>query len=371
VPAPALLFVLFGLQIISGLCIAAGRGVRPALGVWFASFVFIELLDKSLYLNHYVLFSLVGLTLLLSPIGSLKWSHSERGAPQWLLWLLRIEFATVYFWAGVHKINADWLVRGEPLATWLQAHSELPWVGTFLTQESTALAMSWSGMIYDLTIPFLLLWSFTRPLALLLVFGFHAAVGLLFPIGMFPLMMMTGALLFCTPSWPRRYFSGVWNPNWTSEKPLSPLASWCWGLAVAVFCLFPSRSLWAEGNDNWREQSYRFSWKVLLNEKTGLVNYRVVDPESGQTWHVSPADELTLLQHQQMRTQPDMIRDYALHLKRRREQEIQQTVEVYVDSWASLNGRPSQRFIRPDLDISRTKSWLEAQDWIVPLQAFE
>jgi len=109
----------------------------------------------------------------------------------------------------------------------------------------------------------------------------------------------------------------------------------------------------------------------LLNEKTGLVNYRVVEPNSGRTWNVSPAEQLTLLQHQQMRTQPDMIRDYALHLKRQREKEIQQTVEVYVDSWASLNGRPSQRFIQSDLDISRTMSWLETQDWIVPLQDLE
>ena len=162
VPSPEVLYGLFAVQAFAGLCIAAGRWVRLSLGSWVVSFVFIELLDKSLYLNHYVLFSIVGITLFFSPIGTLRWTHSSRGAPQWLLWMLRLQFASVYFWAGVHKINVDWLLRGEPLATWLQAHSELPWVGPFLAQEGTALAMSWAGMLFDLTVPFLLLWCSIR-----------------------------------------------------------------------------------------------------------------------------------------------------------------------------------------------------------------
>ena len=140
-----------------------------------------------------------------------------------------------------------------------------------------------------------------------------------------------------------------------------------WGVAVLFLTLFPARSLLGDGNVSWTENAYRFSWKVLLNEKTGLVNYRVVDPESQRTWIVSPADELTLNQHQQMRTQPDMIRDYALHLQSTKQKALNRPVEVYVDAWASLNGRPSQRLIRSDVDLTQSKSTLKRMNWIVPL----
>ena len=141
-----------------------------------------------------------------------------------------------------------------------------------------------------------------------------------------------------------------------------------WTGVVLLLLLFPARHFLWSGNVNWTEQGYRFSWRVLLNEKTGLVDYRVVDPQSGEVWRVLPRTELTPLQHQHMRTQPDMIRDYALHLKRRFTERLGRDVEVYVDSWASLNGRPSQVFIRNDLDITQSLATLRREGWIVPLE---
>ena len=367
VPSSRILYVLFGLQFVAGVLIACGVRVRFALFLWLVSFGYVELLDKSLYLNHYVLFSLVGLTLFLSPAARLRLSSNSRGAPQWLLWILRVEFSMVFFWAGVHKINPDWLLRAEPLTTWLQAHSEFPVVGPVLAWDSTAVVMSWSGMIYDLGIPLLLLWPRTRMWGLVLVVSFHSMVGLLFPIGVFPFLMMAGALLFCSPQWPRRFLSSRWKGSAEAPRAMRFSGFGLWGVAVLFLTLFPARSLLGDGNVSWTENAYRFSWKVLLNEKTGLVNYRVVDPESQRTWIVSPADELTLNQHQQMRTQPDMIRDYALHLQSTKQKALNRPVEVYVDAWASLNGRPSQRLIRSDVDLTQSKSTLKRMNWIVPL----
>ena len=323
VPSKEWLYVLFGTQFAAGLFIMIGRAVRPALLFWLVSFVWVELIDKSLYLNHYVLFTLVGLTLLWSrSISRASLRPESQGVSVGLLWMLRLQFALVYFWAGVSKINSDWLRDAEPLSTWLNARVDWPWIGSLLAHDTTAVAMSWGGMVYDLAIPFLLLWPATRALGLFLVVSFHSAVGILFPIGIFPFVMMAGALLFCAPTWPRRFLKTRWEPP-SAQSRRALLPSWgvvAWVICALMLALVPSRSLFYSGNVNWNERGYRFSWKVLLNEKTGLVNYRLVDPITERVWTVSPSDELTLIQHEQMRTQPDMIRDYALHIKASKEE---------------------------------------------------
>jgi hypothetical protein len=138
-------------------------------------------------------------------------------------------------------------------------------------------------------------------------------------------------------------------------------------LVVAGIALFPARFLLWGTDPSWTERGHRFTWRVLLNEKTGFVEYRVVERSTGRTWRTTGADELTPLQHAQLRTQPDLIRDYALMLAARHAAEGRD-VAVYVDSFASLNGRPSQRLVRGDVDLTQGWAELEAAEWIVGLE---
>ena len=363
-PTAPVLYGLFAAQAVAGVGIAAGRRPRLWLALWLLSFGYVELLDKSLYLNHYVLFSLLGLWLLVIPL-----PPGARQAPTWALWLLRAQVGTVYLWAGLAKLNSDWLLRAEPLSTWLQARMDLPMIGPLLAHDATAVVMSWGGAAYDLTIPLLLLWPRTRALGMALVIGFHLTVGALFPIGIFPALMILSATLLLSPSWPRRWLRRLPAPPAPAPatRQLRPAGTALWLVAVSVMALFPGRAaLW--GSDvSWTERGYRLSWRVMLNEKTGMVDYRVVEHGTGRTWRVMPSEELTMLQHKQMRTQPDMIRDYALHLHARFATQGHD-VAVYADAWASLNGRPAQRLLRPDVDLTHPVAELEQAGWIVPLE---
>src|SRR5690606_25221101 len=64
--------------------------------------------------------------------------------------------------------------------------------------------MSWAGFLYDTTIAWFLLHPKTRPFAFLTVIFFHSVTSALFPIGMFPVIMVLSAIAFFGPSWPRR-----------------------------------------------------------------------------------------------------------------------------------------------------------------------
>jgi vitamin K-dependent gamma-carboxylase len=362
-PPSTVLYGLFWVQVLAGLGVAVGVFPRVFLTLWLLSFGYVELLDKTLYLNHYVLFTLLGLWTLLAPLGRLTLTGGAP-LPAWNLYLLRAQVATVYLWAGVAKLNADWLSRGEPLKTWLEARAQLPVLGPLIAHDTTALGMSWAGAAYDLAVPWLLLHPRTRALGVVLVVGFHSAVGLLFPIGVFPALMILSSTLLWSPSWPRRWLGSNATPS-----PAPP--PWPWPQTAAFFAvitlmtLFPGRGLLRGEDVAWTERGHRLAWRVMLIEKTGLVEYRVVEAKTGRVWRVSPAEELTALQHKQLRTQPDLIRDYALQLKAQHAAEGRE-VAVYAEAWASLNGRPAQRLLSAELDLTQSLGALEEAGWILP-----
>ena len=145
--------------------------------------------------------------------------------------------------------------------------------------------------------------------------------------------------------------------------PWPGTAAWC--AVVAFLALFPARFLLWGTDVSWSKRGYRFAWRVLLNEKTGMVTYRVVEEGTGRTWTVEPGDELTPAQLGQLRTQPDLIRDHARIVGRRFAEEGH-AVAVYADTMCSLNGRKAVPLLRDDVDLTQEWAALEAQGWITP-----
>jgi len=247
--------------------------------------------------------------------------------------------------------------------------------------------MSWCGFLFDTTIVIWLLWRKTRPWAFALVVLFHTLTGLLLPIGMFPLIMITAAMVFFEPSWPRRllvlrasprHLPGKWlHAARASDSP--PLGSTSPSLRVSgrialvlglgYCCLqlaLPLRSLAYGGNVLWHEQGMRFSWRVMVRAKGGNTNFIVRDKASGHEWHVSPRAYLTGLQEAEMSSQPDLILQLAHHIRRDFEARGRGPVEVRVDSRVALNGRRSAQLIDPTRDLTTVHDGLAARDWVLP-----
>ena len=332
-PPDAAVYPLFVLQVAAGLGLAIGRHPRMWSALYLLAFSIIESIDVTLYLNHYVLLTLLAAAFAVIPGG-------ER-PPRWGLLWLQLLVASVWIWAGLCKLDADWLLRGEPLRTWLRAYADLPAIGPLLAHPATAIGMAWGGAAYDLGIPLLLRARATARPALVLVVLFHVAVWLLFPIGVFPWIMIPAAwLLTVDPLAPGRPAPPVSSPG---------LALFV-GTAAALW-LVPARFLLEGGDVRWHERGFRFAWRVMLIEKTGVVDYRVVDRSSGRTWRLRPRDELAEWQHEQMRTQPDLIAQYARHLAQRFAADGYD-VAVYADATASLHGRPAAPLVDPTVDLA-------------------
>ena len=365
------MYTVFALLLIASLFIALGLFYRVSIISFFLLFVYVELLDKTFYLNHYYFVSLLSFLLAFLPLNaraSLDVSLGMRArwdeVPAWTLYALRLQLALVYIFAGIAKLNPDWLFAAQPLRIWLRANTELPPIGWLFDYIWVAFAMSWVGLLYDLTIPFFLLWCKTRPFAYLAVIAFHVLTALLFPIGMFPWIMMVSALVFFDGEDVRRLAKRFRLPlKRTDDRQVVSLKTSGWILTVlSVFFVFQIglslRHFAYPGSVLWNEEGYRFSWRVMLAEKTGNATFRVVEGDTTRT--VYPSEYLTPLQVKQMSFQPDMLLQFAHKLA----DEAGAEVQVYADVWVSVNGRASRRFVDPDVDLAAESYDLKKRDWI-------
>ena len=373
VPAPWALYLLFVVMLLAAFGIMIGWRARICALIFAAVFTYVELLDKTTYLNHYYFVSLASFLLALTPCDA-AWSVSARlrGAsaqvPAWSYGILRIQLAVVYCYAGFAKLNGDWLGAGMPLDIWLDAHSDAPLVGTLMGTHWFAMVMSWLGAGFDLTVPLFLSWRRTRPYAYAAAVGFHVSVWLLFPIGVFSWVMLSAITIFAPPDWPRRFVPRRWRepcPDGPVRGRVASLGAVLMAIYLAIQLLVPLRFLCYPGHVNWTEQGFRFSWRVMLIEKVGHLEFRVHTDRG--SYRVLPRRELTPLQYKMMATQADMIQEYALHVARRYRALGHADVRVFADSYISFNGRPSRQFIDPSVDLAATRPGFAHKDWILPL----
>ena len=367
-------YALFALCFIAAIGMALGFRYRWSTLVFFLSFTYIEAMDKTTYLNHYYFISMAALLLLFLPADrgfSLK-NSGDAKVPRWMVYAPMLFVGMVYFYAGLAKLNTDWLLHAQPLALWLPGRTDLPILGDFLEQTWVHFAFSWAGALYDLTVPFFLCFRRTRPWAFAAVVGFHILTRLLFPIGMFPFIMVAGASMFFSASLHQFYLGRIFSrfprriqiQRRTSEHPLlKPIIV----AFLIVQLLLPWRYTLYPGELFWHEQGFRFSWRVMLMEKQGYTNFICVDPATGEQWRVQNDQFLTPFQEKQMAFQPDFILEYAHHLSQHFEQEQHRAhVEVYAQSFVALNGRPSQPFVRADVDLTTRSRGLTPLDWLMP-----
>jgi vitamin K-dependent gamma-carboxylase len=380
----ALLWTLVALA----LCVALGFAYRLTVCAFALGLIYIQLIDVSTYLNHYYLAGLLALLLAVSPAGRVwsvdEWlkrhflrqqpARAELVSTAWL-YLFRFQVGVVYVFAGLAKLQSDWLLHGQPLRIWLGASVDLPVLGALFTQTWAPLLLSWAGFLFDTTIVGFLLWPRTRPFAYVVVLVFHTMTRLLFPIGMFPVIMSISALMFFSPSWPRNLLERLRLGSAVKVDPAAPGAShprWAGPLVAlgAVYCAvqlaLPLRYLAYGGNVLWHEQGMRFSWRVMVRAKGGGTTFVVYSPRANRTFHVPPSDYLNRFQEAEMSSQPDLIVQLARHIQRDFAARGYGEVEVRADSKVGLNGRRSVPMIDPTIDLTRVADGLARARYILP-----
>lgn len=374
------MYTLFLLMLLSCLGILFGCFYRISTIIFFITFTYVELLDSTNYLNHYYFISLMAFIMIFLPAHKslsldvkYNWVKELKEIPQFYVLLPKFQLAVVYIFAGIAKLNYDWLINAMPLKIWLPAHSHLPIIGYLLNYEIVAFLFSWFGAIYDLFIVFFLLNNRTRPYAYFFVIVFHVLTRILFPIGVFPYVMIMSTLIFFSEKFHvtiinkfRKFFSATTTISDSRAEAYVNIRLYAFFLFFFVLqIIMPFRYLAYPGNLFWTEQGYRFSWRVMLMEKAGAAFFYVEDSKTNKRIEVDNKEFLTANQEKMMATQADMILQYAHYLGRYYMAKGIEHPKVYVKSYVNLNGEGSKLFIDPSIDLMEIRDGFHHKNWIL------
>ena len=378
------MYVVFIAMGLSAIGVALGAFYRISATMFFLSFTYVELIDKTTYLNHYYFVSLVSFLLILVPaaasfsIDSIIFrKKSANTVPAWCINIFKLQLGVVYFYAGLSKLIPEWIFEAFPLRIWLPAKADLPVIGFLFNKLWVAYIFSWFGAVYDLSIPFLLLCRKTRSWAYITVVVFHIVTWLLFPIGMFPWVMIFSTLIFFSTEWHSRILNQLAHLLRIPKKERldvitnEKLPANNYWLSAFLFIylswqlLFPFRFMLYPGKLFWTEQGYRFSWRVMLMEKTGTAFFHIKDRVTGREIDVNNREFLSFNQEKMMTTQPDMILEYAHYLHDEFEKRGIPNPIVRAEIYVTLNGNGSKPYIDPNTDLSQIKETWKNKDWVL------
>jgi hypothetical protein len=384
----------FGVLGLLAALMAVGLFYRLAAWGFFLAFTYLFLLDETYYLNHNYFICLLSFVLAIVPAQSAwsldAWWRHRKGTrpraspirpcydgtvPRWSILLLRTQVTLVYFFAGLAKLNYDWLVRDEPLYLWLRARAHWPLIPPLLAEPGAIRLMTYGSTLFDLSVGFLLWGRYTFWPAAAVALVFHLFTSYLFHIGVFPWLCLATLTLFRSPDWPRRWFPGA-APDTRADarRPASVLRTTALVLLhlyLAVQLLTPLRHWLYPGNVAWTEQGHRFAWHMMLRHKDiKTFAMSLTDPRTGARREIDPREYLTPRQVREMSRRPDMILQFAHHVADLEEARTGVRPVVNARVVASLNARPYQELIDPTVDLAAQPDTLAPAHWIVPLRPF-
>lgn len=379
------MYIVWGALGVLALFIFLGFLYRISTVLFFLLFSYTYLLEQARYLNHFYLVILVSFVLIFLPAhrgfsidAVIFKKKSTDYAPAWSLWLARFLIGVPYFFGGIAKINSDWL-QGYPLKRWLLGDVDFPLIGKYFTEEWMIMIISYSGLILDLAVVPVLLFKRTRVWGFTIICLFHLMNTQLFSIGIFPWFMIATTTLFFPPDWPRKLLSKVgFSDAGASLKGLENFSLATTQKQKIILCslmlfagiqvLLPFRHLVIPGNVHWTEEGHRYAWHMKLRSKSGNTTFYIKNKETGITSLVNTRAYLTSWQEDKMAGKPYMIWEFAQHLKEEHD-ELGIGIEIYVNAFASLNGRQYQEIIDPETDlVSVPKPVFGNAPWIIPLK---
>lgn len=367
----------------AAIALMVGWRYRLAAIVYCFTYTHLFLIEKAAFNNHYYFICLLAFLFVVTD------AHAEASldkdrlpqrlngiVPYWQLFLFRMQVVVVYFFGGIAKLNPDWL-QGEPIRRWLVMRSQAGALPAFAGEEWFVYFIAYGGLLFDLSIGWLLLWRKTRLLAIFMVVFFHLSNSYIFSIGVFPWLGLAATLLFVEPSTCRRLLSRLGlAAHGAQEQPMQSMKPRRLAIAftlayLAIQVLLPLRHFAYGANPSWTEEGHQFAWHMKLRDKRAHLSYRVHDPATGAEAIITELDlekRVTPKQFYRFPNDPQMIRQYARQLREEYLQKGMQDPKVYATSYVSLNGREHRPMIDPDADLASVEpSFIAGEPWILPL----
>jgi vitamin K-dependent gamma-carboxylase len=275
---------------VAGAFVAAGLFYRLSAALVFLIWGYLYAIEstRTYWMSYYYLELLTTFLLIWMPaartfsLDSMLFKDQRSDViPFWPIALLRGQLVITYFYAGLAKVNADWLLDAMPVREFLVrspflvrygkhlSSDHLDFVRNVLHSASLAYFLSWAGALFDLSIGGLLLWRRTRFVGFVLMLFFHGFNHfILFDnIIWFPLLGVLTSTIFLPPNWPRAVLRrlGFAQSTTTAElRPflLRPQVAVLVLVWLSVQTLVPLRHYAIPGDGRFTWEGLSFSWRL-------------------------------------------------------------------------------------------------------------
>ncbi|MEL7003418.1 MAG: HTTM domain-containing protein [Bacteroidota bacterium] len=350
------MYVLFLLLILFSIAIAIGYRTKLFLSLFIIGFSYVFLIDVVYTLNKFYLFLIIAFLVLFSD-ESPSWKYpqlkkvSALPVAYWNIFIFQALIGVIYFYSGIAKINHDWLYHAEPLHSFFRARSYIRALGAD-GLETLSFIFSYCGILFDLSIAFILINRRTRVWGQVAQIAFHLLNFTILHIGSLSIFMILFTFFLFPTEWLKRKMSLKeleHNPKWSARIPSGLYLA---GIVLGLQLIIPHRHYFSNANVNWTEKGHRFSWRLMSRTKGGSYSsFEVVDNETKESWNINPRAYLTGRQYRKMSAESDLILFFAHFLAREWKEKGHKDVSVYVNSRTHLNHRHSAPLIDREIDL--------------------
>jgi len=339
--------------------------------MWTATY----LMQKSSYNNHYYLLCLLSFIMAVLPAHHYASVDAKQhpeikktSMPYWVWLIIILQLFIVYTYGAIAKIYPDWL-NTTVLEILMKSKQHYYVVGDLLQKKWMHYFLTYGGILFDGLVVPLLLWKPTRKLAFGASIFFHLFNSFVFQVGIFPYLSLAFCLFF--------FDSKIVNNLFIKRKPYyneaeiiipkyAPILVSVFSIYVAFQMLLPLRHHVIEDNVLWTEEGHRMAWRMMLRTKAGSTSYKVVDKDSNEVIQVNLNDYLTQKQQRGATTKPDVIWQFAQHLKQEYAKQGKD-VQVFVSAYVSINSRPYKQLVNPEIDLASVPwSHFKHSYWLLP-----
>ena len=372
------MYFYFALMGVFGVFVMIGYKYKWSLGAFTLMWTCVYLMQKASYNNHYYLLVLLCLIMLLLPANryfSIDANQNPEtksiSMPSWCSWIVILQVGIVYTYASIAKMYPDWL-NLSVAETLMKSKSNYPIIGNILQQKWLHGFISYSGIFYDLLIVPLLLWKPTRKLAFMASVVFHLFNSIVFQIGIFPYMSLAFSLFFFEPKTIRNIFLKK-KPLYDGDEIIVPHYKKTLLFISSIYFIIqislPLRHWFYEDNVLWTEEGHRLSWRMMLRSKYGVITFKIIDKNTGETSIVKLKDHLSRKHQHIVSTKPDITWQFAQYLKKEYAKQGKD-ISVYAqNSKVSVNSSKMMPFINPTVDLAN-EEWhhFKHHNWILPFK---
>lgn len=366
------LFVLMG---IFGIFVMIGFRYRFSMIAYALLWTAAYLMQKTSYNNHYYLLMLLSWLMVFLPASRRVSIDAEinpeiksNAMPRWVWLVVVFQIWIVYTYASLAKLYPGWL-DGSAIAAFMYGKKDYWLIGEFLQNKMLQTVMVHVGIYFDLLIVPLLLWRRTRVPAFILSIIFHLSNSIIFQIGIFPYLALAYSFFFFSPETLNRYFLRK-EPLYKGNEIEIPKNKNLWIGVFSIYFIFqiglPLRHHFFQGDVLWTEEGHRLSWRMMLRSKSGTLSVYVKEKGSEEKTLYNYFTVITQKQSASVATKPDLMWQLAQRIKEV-EKEKGRDVEVYMESWISINRGPYHELIDSSVDLASEKwSHFRHSSWILP-----